>query len=474
MSSEQRDIFRLCTGRGEPPTEETGEVTVISGARSGKDSRIATPIAAYEAAYGQHDLSLSPGEIGVIALVCQDLRATAVTFGYLRAYFERSPVLRTLLADEPRAQSLDLVTRIQVRCFPTTTPSFRSWSIPVGLMNEPAFYRLEGAVNSDTEIQMSIRRGMVGFPRTKLVKISTPYMKSGLVYEDFSRAFGQPDPDLLVWRSTTTLMNPAITTGRLEQQRRLDPVRFSREFEAEFADDVSAFLPRDWIDAAVRLGRFQLPPNPKLRARAAIDPSGGGRDAFTFAIVFEMPDGTVSQAVMNGEARQGSTAPDLEGLIRKYMTLATQYGCREVVSDRYAAGWVRQAVERHGGVRYVAAEFDRSQAYLNVEPLFAQGQIELLDHPQMIRELAMLERRPRPGGRDLVEHPRGAHDDYANALALAAAYATVKKPQLTAALLLPDAGGWVGGSTQVSDYAKELNARIAASELDWRHEFFQR
>src|SRR5262249_54353889 len=66
---------------------------------------------------------------------------------------------------------------------------------------------------------------------------------------------------------------------------------------------------------------------------------------------------------------------------------------------------------------------DRSAAYLEVEALFAQGLIDLLDHPKLIRELRNLERRPSQGGRDKVEHPRGQHDDYANALGLAAAIA---------------------------------------------------
>jgi signal transduction histidine kinase len=154
--------------------------------------------------------------------------------------------------------------------------------------------------------------------------------------------------------------------------------------------------------------------------------------------VFLMPDGSVVQAAMKGQARQGSAAPDLEGLVRDYMAMARAYGCKEVVSDRYAAGWVRQAVERHG-MKFIASEFDRSQAYLNLEPLLAQGRIELLDHSTMVRELAMLERRPRPGGKDLVEHPRGGHDDYANALALAVTYATLKKPERTAAAILPEA-----------------------------------
>ena len=54
-------------------------------------------------------------------------------------------------------------------------------------------------------------------------------------------------------------------------------------------------------------------------------------------------------------------------------------------------------------------------------PLFAQGRIEILNHPQLIRELKLLERRPRAGGKDLVDHPRNQHDDHANSLALVAA-----------------------------------------------------
>ena len=52
------------------------------------------------------------------------------------------------------------------------------------------------------------------------------------------------------------------------------------------------------------------------------------------------------------------------------------------------------------------------------EPLFAQGKIEILDHPELSRELRLLERRPRPGGKVIIDHPRGSHDDFANSLAI--------------------------------------------------------
>jgi hypothetical protein len=51
--------------------------------------------------------------------------------------------------------------------------------------------------------------------------------------------------------------------------------------------------------------------------------------------------------------------------------------------------------------------------------------VRLLDHPRQNRELGQLERRPRPGGKALIGPPRGARDDYANALALAMVAAAV-------------------------------------------------
>jgi hypothetical protein len=109
--------------------------------------------------------------------------------------------------------------------------------------------------------------------------------------------------------------------------------------------------------------------------------------------------------------------------------LLKSYRVATVSGDRYAAQWVREAFKRHG-VTYRDGQIikngeptylDRSSAYLEVEPLFASGLIALLDHPVMAREFVNLERRPSQGGKDRIEHPRGKHDDYANAVALAIA-----------------------------------------------------
>jgi hypothetical protein len=406
------------------------EVTVVAGARAGKDSRIAAPIVCYEAALGGHDRHLARGERGVIPLVAQDARAAKIAFGYIRDYFTRSPLLNSLV-DEVLATEIVLTHGLTVSCFPCTLRSLRGWSMPAGVMDEVAFYRLEGQADADVEVQASIRRGMVNFPSTRLVKISTPYMKGGVLFDDFRRGFAQDDPDLLVWRASSLVMNPSLRAERLERERRLDAARYAREYEAEFAEDVDAFLPTAWVDAAIVSGRYELPPRESGRYVAAVDPSGGGDDAFTLAVLHVEGSGAdrcVVQDVMKGWDSRRTGHVDLQDVVRQICDVVKRYRLASVIGDRYAAEWVRQAFQRHG-VRYEEAT-DKAQAYLAVEPVFAQGRIQLLDHERLARELKALERRPRPAGRTMVDHPRGGHDDHANAVALAAAKALLERPKL--------------------------------------------
>ncbi len=417
-SDEHRDLFRQCTGRAAWPQHPFAEVTVIAGARSGKDSRIAAPVVLFEGLFGGHGAHLHRGERGVIPLVAQDQRATRIAFGYIRDYCTTSALLAGEVA-ETLANELRFVSGLAVYCFPCTQRSLRGWSIPAAVMDELAFFRLEGAADSDAEIQASLRRGMLGFPSPHLVKISTPYMKSGVVWDDFGR-FGEDDPDRLVWRAPTALMNPRIPAARLERERRVDPLRFAREFEAEFAEDIDSFLPEDWVARAVVPGRHELPPREGVTYTAAVDPSGGGADAFTLAIIHREgtgAEGTVVLDVLRGWHRVGDA---LSAVVAAIAETVRAYRCAEVVGDRYAAGWVRERFA-DAALRYREADLDKSAAYLELEPLLAQGRLRLLDAPPLVRELRRLERRPQVGGKVRVDHPRGAHDDYANALALAVA-----------------------------------------------------
>src|SRR2546426_12399134 len=83
LADDQLAIFQECTGRAVYHGQPFGEVVVIAGARSGKDSRIAAPIAIYEAFFGGHEAHLSKGERGIIPLVAQDARGAKIAFYYI-------------------------------------------------------------------------------------------------------------------------------------------------------------------------------------------------------------------------------------------------------------------------------------------------------------------------------------------------------------------------------------------------------
>jgi len=450
LPDDQMDTFYACTGRQSYSGAPFGEVTVLAGARSGKDSRIATPIAAYEACFAGHEKHLSRGEYGVIPLIAVNKEGTRIAFDYLRSYFLESPLLRSMLDGEPYANEIKLKNRITIKCFPSSQGALRGWSIPVAVFDEVGFWRLEGSANSDEEIQSSTRRGMINFPSTKLVKISSPYMKSGLLYDDYKRYYAQDDEDVLVWMASSQLMNPAIENSRLEAMRRKDPTRFEREYMAEFAEDLESFLLTAWIEAAIVQGRYELPYAQGHKYAAGCDTSGlgGGKnpDAFTMSICHQEND-VIVQDYLRGWKKSRNADLNLESIVGEIAAILKEYRLNQIHGDKFAAQWPVEQFKKVG-VIYNQTPEPKSFYYLATEPMFATGKIEILDNPELHRELKMLERRARAGGRTLIDHPTNRHDDLSNALAIAATFA--KKNLNTMPTRLPSSVGtgtnWLGGS----------------------------
>ena len=151
------------------------------------------------------------------------------------------------------------------------------------------------------------------------------------------------------------------------------------------------------------------------RARAA-----QVREAFRATFSIAHRDGErVVQHVLQGWRRRPGVELNLEGVVREITDTCRRYRISEVAGDRYSAGWVKQSFQK-AGIRYRQSTKNKSELYLEAMPLFAEGRVDLLDHRHQARELQLLERRPRAGGKDLLDHPRGLHDDFANVLALAA------------------------------------------------------
>ena len=105
---------------------------------------------------------------------------------------------------------------------------------------------------------------------------------------------------------------------------------------------------------------------------------------------------------------------DSHEVTRQYVALCKDYHVSEVVGDAYAREWVAGAW-RSAGVEYRKSLLPKSGIYLECVPLFTRGLVRLPDHTKLLRELRLLERQTHRGGKDSVDHPRNASDDYANA-----------------------------------------------------------
>jgi hypothetical protein len=294
------------------------------------------------------------------------------------------------------------------------TASFRTIrgaTVVAALCDELAFWRTEATSNPDTEILRALRPATVSVPGSMLLCASSPYAKRGELWNAFRRWYGQDDAAPLVWRAPTRVMHPGIPQAEVDAAYATDPESAAAEFGAEFRSDISGFLDRELIEAAVDRGVLVRARQSDIAYCGFSDPSGGRGDAFTCAVAHLHDDIAVLDCLYERRAPfdPSTVVHDIAELLRSYRI-------SEVTGDRYAAQWVTEAFAK-AGVAYRSSARDRSALYLDALPLFTSGRVRLVDNARLVHQLAGLERRTSRIGRDLVDHGLGGADDVANAAA---------------------------------------------------------
>jgi len=412
LSKKQKAIAQQALDTEDLPKGKFNEGTFVCGRRSGKSDRLAANIAVYEASTGGHEKYLAPGERGHVVLIAQDKRACRVLYRYILAKFENSPLLSQLL-QEVRKEEIDLTNGLSISIFPCSFRAPRGFSVPVAIMDELAFFRHEGAV-IDKEVIDSIRPGQATFPGAKLIKISSPYSKSGELYRDFATRHQRED--LLVFKATTWDMNQSIPESFLQNEKERDPEYFDREYGANFSASISNAYDREAVEDCIQHHRFELPYISQFRYFAGADPSGGGADEFALSITHREGKIVVQDAIRGWRSKRPGD------VVQEAAKLLHSYKISTITGDRYSAEWVRQAF-MDAGIRYQVAKLTSSDALLELLPLINQGSIQLLDDRTQIAQLIALERRTSRTGKDSLGHPQGGHDDRAVTLALSATLA---------------------------------------------------
>jgi hypothetical protein len=256
---------------------------------------------------------------------------------------------------------------------------------------------------------------MVQFPNRKLITLGTPWVKAGVLFEDWQQR--EETSDRIVIKAPTVAMNPRIPAEELEKERAADPENFRREFEAEWIDNVANFIPSEDIDAAIMAGVRALPPMEGASYYAAIDASGlVGKDRFTFAVGHREGESCKTD-LLRSWSRQSPAA-----VCQEIGAICREYRIDQVSCDQFGFKFLYELM-RAQNVQLRELAFtaqSKKEIFGSLKLALADGSFGLLDHAESVRELRMLESRQTSGGNLTITAPRGQHDDLATVLALLA------------------------------------------------------
>lgn len=401
--------WRKCTSRHNPSGQPFKEVFCIVGRRGGK-SFTSSLLAVYLACFVDWRKHLSHGERAWVFLIATDKLQARVLLNYIKGILQL-PMLREMV-EKTLTWEVVLKNQISIEIKTSDWRSIRGFTVVAAICDELAFWRDLSAANPAGEILTALRPALATVPGSMLLGISTPYAKAGPLFEMWRDKFGQDDPDVLVWRAATKEMNPTISQKIIDKAWREDPSAARAEWGAEFRVDIETYLLSEKISAAIIPERTFQPPVFSIPYFGFADPSGGRNDSFTLAISHRASGG---QIVLD---RLEEICPPFKPLeaVSKFSAILKQYRVEEIQGDHYAGEWVVSGF-RDQGIDFKPSAKPKSEIYLDFEVLVNQGQVELLDSQRLFSQLRGLERRTRSGGKDLIDHSPGLHDDLANAAA---------------------------------------------------------
>ena len=426
LSTTEREVFQTVAGRA-PPKHRVRELVCAAGRGAGKDS-VASLIVPYIALnFDPKRAKLRPGELAYVMCLAVDRDQATIVFNYIRGLFENIPTLKAMVKGDIGSDSIELNNRVRIEVHANSYRSIRGRSVLAAVFDEVSFWRDERSQNPDTEVHGAIAPGLARVDGSMLVLISSTHRRAGLLYERWRNFYGRDDDDVLVVRGTTTQFNPTFDQRIIDAAIAKDPQRFHAEYNSEWRDDLTTFLSRDLLDAAVDAGVPVRPPTDGVIYRGFCNSSGARKDSFTMAIAHrEMHNGAMRVVVDLVYERRAPFNPS--EAVDEIVALLRRYKISKVEGDNYGAELTAELFRKRG-VEYRTSKRDKSEIFLELLPLMRSGEVLLLDHARAIAQFAGLARRTLPGGKDKVDHETNGHDDIANAIAGAIVLASADREQ---------------------------------------------
>ena len=414
------------------------ELVVLGAVRSGK-SLFAAGVAVR--CSQRVDVSqLRPGEIPRVSIVSLDKdKAHVVLAEHLVGTIMRAPALRTLVLEEPKADSILLrhpsgrPVEVMVVAGKRAGGSLVSrWCAGAIFDEAPRMIGSdEGVVNLDDARKAVMSRML---PGALIVEPGSPWAPFGPVYELVSQHWGSPSAACVVVRGTGPDMNPTWwTPERCEELRRKDPDAHRTDVLSDFLTPEENLFASSLLEANTRDGSASLAHDPLGAYWAAMDPATRG-NSWTLVIATRRGQ---QRIVAHAQQWTGSPSEPLspKAVLRQIALVLRRYGLKSVETDQYyidALVDIARDVrldEADETSRYPVAlvqsslnETEKAQRYLAMRAKLTEGEIELAPVPEMLTDLRRVKRRATQTGISIVlpKTGDGRHCDYAPTLMLVA------------------------------------------------------
>jgi hypothetical protein len=415
---EQHGIFRRIAGRAwrKDLLVPRRVVSLVMGVSSGK-SLIAALFLAHRALFA--DLSgLRPGQRGLGLLVAPDTRLAAIPLAYARGIVETSALVRAEVEGEPTGDSVRFARGTEIAVLPATIGGrgVRGRRFVGAVAEEVAFFRDRDFVVNDQEIVRAIRPRLM--PGAQLVGISTPWRKTGWLYQLWRDEFCRSER-ALVLQAPTAVMRPDLSERELREEFSDDPAAAATELGAEFLENVSGLFGAGELEEVVDAGVRRRDPIDGFQYAAATDPSGLRNDPWAFTVL-----GRKGERVVQFTLRSWRPGTAVERVVDEIRAELLRFGLRSVASDQFGSEVTKAHFDR-ADVALLEMPFTsgagspKTLGFRALRELVLGGRIRLVDDGEQTRELQLLEVTRLSGGGERVAAPGRLHDDKACALALA-------------------------------------------------------
>lgn len=318
----------------------------------------------------------------------------------------------------------------------------------------------KASVNSDKAIYDAITPSMAmfknpnGLPAGKIILISSPAERAGLLWEEYERSFDKNlGNDVLMIQLPSWEMNPEITPAFLKSKYNKSPTVYECEFGAQFSDRLSG-----WIEDAEIVRRCVRPGLKVVERSSQRIPyfmgcdAGMLRDGTAVAIVHIEDEDTVGNSepvivVDTVDIRFGSIEKKddehekyftPEEIVNILVPYTTRFNVVKGMLDQHYDMAFKPLLRRKGVTCFESRKFDEtmnSNIYHNMMTMFMTNRVRfpesgnldelgrMKDSP-LVEELLTLQVKQKSKYLIKVSAPSGKHDDMSDALSRAIQLAT--------------------------------------------------